>query len=160
MIYEKILKKCIKDNKIDEVCTFIRSLEDKDSAIDWLINYMKKTKSTKRRNTIAIVLSELHCKKAISTLLELIEKYAYPNNYATLIYALSNFNHSDYLNRVFRLIYLGNFEAREFVFEIFKNSYLNISELDKSRFKDELKEYIEDCKDRLDILMTAQSLIE
>lgn len=80
----------INENQIDRVVEFCNQVEESEFVYykNELIREIKYTKDKRNRNTIAIVLGDLKCNEAITTIVDLINMPQNKNCIGTLIYAL------------------------------------------------------------------------
>ena len=101
----------------------------------------------------------MKCESAASVLAELSVKYCQTNSYASLLYALSLLNCKDCILKVIFLIYQGNFEARRNVFDILSNNIEPLSNQEKEQISVKIHRYLEDCKDKMNLLTDALKLL-
>ena len=141
----------ITKNQIEKITTeaLNLSIQDYKLLIDELIKILETTTINDCRNTVAIVLSDLNCDKAVEPLIKLIHNTKIKNSRGSLIYALENFNIADRLDSFIELLVVGNFEVKHNVYTLFEKQLTNMS-------KEKKESYIKTLKER--ILATQESL--
>ena len=97
-----------------------------------LIHELSETDDVCYRNTIAIILGDLGCDKAIDILLELILNSNNINCRGTLIYALRELNCEHKLSRLMHIIADGNYEVKWTIQELLLEKIESMNESDKS----------------------------
>jgi hypothetical protein len=131
--WEKI-RKMIGNNEIDAVVQYCRKIETKEYLIieQKLIDELTSTENCMVRNTIAIILSDLECNKAVETIVSLIEKPENSNCRATLVYALEQLNCNGILQRIFKFLFEGNYETKGNMYSLLESKVdlMNANEFD------------------------------
>ena len=108
------IKKAIENNEIDhvvEICNEMSGTE-KNIVEDKLIQELRCTDEVCYRNTIAIILGDLGCDKAIDVLIELILDPRNKNCRGTFIYALEGLNCEHKLVQLMHILTDGNYEVK------------------------------------------------
>ena len=151
----------IAENKIDDITNLALSLpkKDYDLFIADLIQRLETTTDNNYRNTIAIVLGDLHCDKAIDSLIKLINNPKLVNSRGTLIYALENLNVSDRLDSFIELLVYGNYEVKCNTYTLFEKHITNMTEEKKSIYVEMLKEKISDMEESLELMYELCSTV-
>lgn len=151
---KKIIEKYINDNGVKNMVLYAKSLtlNDYNMFIDWLINQLinyEIPKESCKRNTVALVLSSLKCNKAVTTIIKLLKNESESKYIGTLVYALQNLECHQYLEQIFHLIYIGNYEVRRNMFDLLEQNKDKISIESSEKMKISLNKAIETYKDVL-----------
>lgn len=141
MVDENILKLLIQEKKIDEAVAYINSSETRNEAIDLLLVKIADTGDPWERHTIAMVLSDLKCGRAVDVLIPLINKYCGTDNYSGLVFALMNLDCADRLAEIAHLMYDGNYMVRRYMFDLLSGNWQRISSEDKKKIAESLAGY-------------------
>ena len=91
--------------------------------IESLIEELKTTEDSDRRNELALGLSENHSDEAVPVLIGLIKKLRWTDDYGTLIYALNNLKCANEIIEILDIIFHGNLEACNNMLLLFKKKY-------------------------------------
>ena len=144
----------INENKIDNITNLALSLpkSDYDLLIDKFIQELEITSNNEYRNTIAIVLSDLYCDKAIDSLIKLINNPKMINCRGTLIYALENLNVANRLDSFIELLVCGNYEVKCNTYTLFEKQITNMTAEKKSIYVDSIKAKISDMEESLELM--------
>lgn len=145
------IKKAIKSNEIDhvvEICNEMRGTE-KDIVEDKLIQELRCTEEVCYRNTIAIILGDLGCDKAIDVLIELILDPRNKNCRGTFIYALEGLNCEHKLIQLMHILADSNYEVKWNMHTLLSEKIGVMSETDKRGCIDILKEDIDKLEEAL-----------
>lgn len=149
-----VLSTWINENRIEDIQKHALTLSEKDYEffIDELLHRLMTTPDNGCRNTIAIVLGDLHCDRAIEPLIELINNPNMKHCRGTFIYALENLNIADRLDDFIELLVVGNYEVKCMAFNLFEKQINNMSESKKSMYIDMLKERISETQESLELM--------
>lgn len=149
-----IVEKYIKDRMIEDLVLYCKSLSSNDYAvlIELLINKLisyKIPQERAERNTVAYILGELKCNEAIPHIIELLKRDCYTTSIGSLVFALQKLDCVEYIEQIFHLFYVGNYEVRRNMFTLLEDNKEKISPDMYDRMKKNLLKAIEDYKDRL-----------
>lgn len=159
-IWEQV-KALIDENRIDCVVKLCEGLniDMYDNIVNKLITELKCTLNVQHRNTIAIVLGDLKCNSAIKPLIELIKNPPNKRCIGSLIYSLQELDCGNVIKEIIPVLYKGNYEARNMLYDLLEIKIKEISEQDKricidllKKEKGELEEILEIVDGALDIL--------
>lgn len=144
----------ISDNKIDELENYFRALSDSEqkALIDLLICKLadyKMPQDSNKRNAVAIFLSEMKCDEAVPKIIEIIRNEKGSKYIGTLVYALQDLECAEYLEQIFDLIYIGNYEVRRNMFTLLEQNKDKITSGSFDKMKVDLNNAIEIYKDIL-----------
>ena len=144
----------ITENKIDDITNLALSLpkKDYDLLIEEFIQILETTTENGCRNTIAIVLGDLHCNKAIDSLFRLINDPKLVNCRGTLVYALENLNVADRLDSFIELLISGNYEVKCNSYTLFESQIANMTEEEKTIYIATLKAKILNMEESLELI--------
>lgn len=121
--------------------------------IEALIEELKNTDDTNRRNELALGLSDLRYDEAVPVIIDLIKKLRWTDSYATLIYALNDLNCANEICDIIDIIFHGNWEASNNMLLLFKKKFPQMDpehkELCRRIFADE-EERAEDTLEMID----------
>lgn len=150
----KMIDKYIYDNNIDELERYfeILSIDEQKHTNDYLIKQLlncKMPEENKKRNTVALFLSEIKCDEAVSAIIKLIKDEQESKHIGTLIYALQNLECAEYLEHIFHLLYSGNYEVRRNIFDLLEQNKDKITLESFEKMKSRLTKTIESYKDIL-----------
>ena len=149
-----IVEKYINDRMIEDLVLYCKSLSSNDFSvlIELLINKLTSYKIPQERgerDTVALALGDLQCNEAVPQIIEILKKESESDYIGTLIYVLQNLECAEYLEQIFHLLYLGNYEVRRNMFTLLEENRGKISQDMYNRMKKKLVKSIEDYKDRL-----------
>jgi len=125
--------------------------------VDLLLDEIKIVKDSKRRNEIALYLSDIKCNEAVPVIIDLIKKLQYTNNIGTLIYSLDNLDCENYLFDILNILFHGNWEASNTLLTIFKNKYNLMNNESKEKC---LQKFIAERKRAEDIIDMIDDVCE
>lgn len=149
-----VLSNWINENRIEDIQKHALTLSEKDYEyfIDDLLHRLVTTSDNGCRNTIAIVLGDLHCDRAIEPLIELIHNPNMKHCRGTLIYALENLSVADRLDDFIELLVVGNYEVKCTIYNLFEKQISNMTESKKSKYINMLKERISGTQESLELM--------
>lgn len=149
-----LLMKLIKDNEIDKIEDFMKSLppQDFNSMVEILLSEIKSTNNGNERNTIAYLLGEIKCQKAAEVLIELIFEEKLKNNRGTLIFALNELECKPYIYQLLPLLYEGNYEVVMNTHMLLQKHISEIDIAEQKRCADFIRDKIGDFENILDTL--------
>ncbi|VYU44288.1 Uncharacterised protein [Eubacterium limosum] len=144
----------INENRIEDIQKYALTLSgiEYESFIDELLHRLVTTSDNGSRNTIAIVLGDLHCDRAIEPLIELINNPNMSHCRGTFIYALENLNIADRLDDFIELLVTGNYEVKCMVYTLFEKQVSSMTESKKSMYIDMLKKRISETQESLELM--------
>ena len=136
------MKKMVENNEISRVVEICNEIDGSEAEVvqERLIQELSYTNEVCYRNTIAIILADLKCNKAIDVLLELILDPQNENCRGTLIYALQELNCEHKLSRLMRILVDGNYEVKWNMYALLTEKRKSMSEADKLNCINILKE--------------------
>lgn len=127
------MKKMVENNEISRVVEMCNEMGGSEEEVvqEKLIQELRYTNEVCYRNTIAIILGDLKCNKAIDVLIELILDPQNENCRGTLIYALQALNCEHKLNRLMSILVDGNYEVKWNMYALLSEKRESMSEADK-----------------------------
>lgn len=148
------IKELVKLNEIDKIVEYCKKIGNDEYEIieQKLIDELDNTKEINTRNTIAIVLSDLHSNKSINSIVSLIEKPENFNSRATLVYALQNLDCSDKIQQLFKLVFEGNYETKCNMYTLIESKMKFMKTADINYCINILKQKIEEYENNLELL--------
>lgn len=123
----------IEKNQIDRIVEFCKEMPEYEyeCLINKLIREMQSTEDRNHRNTIAIVLGDLKCNEAVTTIVKLINTPQNRNCIGTLIYALQELDCENEIKNLIHILFDGNFEAKCNMSHLLSQKFNKMSTEDK-----------------------------
>lgn len=136
----------INENQIDRVVELCSQMKESEFVYykNELIREMKYTKDKRNRNTIAIVLGDLKCNEAITTIVDLINMPQNKNCIGTLIYALQELDCEKEIKKIIHVLFDGNLESKCNMYNLLLDKVDSMSKEDRAECLSILER--EECK--------------
>lgn len=136
----------INENQIDRIVELFNQMEECEykNCKDKLIKEIRYTKEKKHRNTIAIVLGDLKCNEAITTIVDLINMPQNRNCIGTLIYALQELDCEKEIKKIVHVLFDGNLESKCNMYHLLLDKIHSMSKEDRLECLDMIEK--EKCK--------------
>lgn len=117
-----ILSPWINENRIEDIQKYALTLSEIEYEffIDELLHRLMTMSDNGYRNTIAIVLGDLHCDRATEPLIELINNPNIKHCRGTFIYVLENLDIAGRLDNFIELLVVGNYEVKCMIYTLFE----------------------------------------
>lgn len=141
-------------DNIEEVKEYAMSLSEEDYKlfIHELIHDLMNTADNNYRNTIAIILGDLHCNETIEPLMELVNDSKTESCRGTLIYALENFDIADRLDDFIKLLTIGNYEVKCNIDTLFEKQSTYMSDSQKIKYVDMIKKSVSNLESSIELM--------
>lgn len=148
------LMKMVDKNEIDKIVEIYKEMEEKEYEyfIDKLIYEIGTTENCGHRNTIAIVLGDLGCNKAINTMIEVINMPKNRKCIGSLIYALESLDCENEVKSILHVLFDGNYEAKYNTYCLFIEKFHKMKEEDKEECKKLIEKEKEKIEETLDLI--------
>lgn len=155
------MEKLIAENEIDPLVAYGNSLPSQAAREfeNSLITLLEKTGNSSHRNTAALVLSDLHCNRAVDSLITLIKKPENSSCNGTLVYALQTLDCGQRIPELLFLFDSNNFEVQWMLCGLIKEKWNKMSSSSREITVRYLETKSTQLLDLLDLLKDLQSFL-
>lgn len=147
----------IDENAIDDAVMYCKELDQEEyTAIEEkLIRFLKDTEDNRLRNTVAVILGELHCNEAIPAMVSLLSEERCQNDWETLISALEDLGCANHMVEIFPILCKGKYEEKQRMYTVFVKKMPYMKEEDIAACKRMLMERIDTVEWELQLIYEA-----
>lgn len=151
------LEKSIQDGKIDEAICIIDEIGKKKlkEASTFLIKELESTDNHILRDSIALALSDIECKEAVKSIVNLLNDSKTKGHRGTLLAALEPFDYSPYIDMLANFLYEDSFEVSRQSLILIESIIKDIPNEIKEKYIIEINAKLDKLEEKIDFLTDA-----